>query len=49
MIPRATPDELDRRASLARGWKADLLRKLAAEARERPAPEITTTYRVTKC
>jgi len=35
----ATPDELDRRALSACGWKARLLVKLAAEARAyRPEP-----------
>ena len=49
MTTRTTPDELDRRAATARGWKRRLLTKLAAEARAyRPEVEITTTYRVTK-
>lgn len=43
----ATPDELDRRALSACGWKARLLAKLAAEARAYRGDqvEVTTTYR----
>lgn len=46
-MTRATPDELDRRACRERGWKARLLRRLAAEARAyRPEPvEIELTAR----
>ena len=32
-MTRATPDELDRRACRATGWKSRLLRELAAQAR----------------
>jgi hypothetical protein len=47
MTTRATPDELDLRASRATGWKARLLRRLADEARAyRPEPvEIELTAR----
>lgn len=33
-MTRATPDELDRRAQRATGWKARLLRDLAKQARQ---------------
>ena len=46
-MTRATPDELDRRAPRATGWKARLLRDLAKQARsyKGDVPEITTSYR----
>lgn len=40
ILDRASPDELDRRAMRATGWKARLLRDLATQARTKEPVEI---------